>query len=138
MSLRFFPVQQTFLFLLIVVISSGLPDLDSGKSVFSRKTKLVSWVFRIFRHRGMMHSLFFALALSFIFIIFGQKEIAFGFLVGYGSHLFLDSLTKEGIRLFYPLKFRFRGFVKTNGLFEKVFFAVIFLLDVYLLWKLLL
>ncbi len=129
--LKFFHLSNFLLFLLIVLVASGLPDLDTGKSVISRKTRLVSWIFRIFRHRGIMHSLFFTLLLFLVFLFFSQKEIALGILVGYGSHLFLDSLTKEGIQLFYPFSFRLKGFLKTNGLFEKVLFYVLLVISVY-------
>jgi|SRR3989344_3157904 len=133
--LKFFSLQNFLLFLVMVFVASGLPDLDTGKSVISRKTRIVSWIFRIFKHRGIMHSLFFALLLLLVFLFFNQKEIAFGILVGYGSHLLLDGLTKEGIQLFYPFSFRFRGFLKTNGLFEKVLFYAFLILSLYFVIK---
>ena len=76
--LKFFSLQNFLLFLVMVFVASGLPDLDTGKSVISRKTRIVSWIFRIFKHRGIMHSLFFALLLLLVFLFFNQKEIAFG------------------------------------------------------------
>jgi len=111
-----------FLFLGICLLASALPDIDTGKSFISKRTKLVSWVFRIFQHRGIFHSLAFALGLSYVLFFLGQREIAFGLFIGYIGHLFLDSLTKEGIQFLYPLPIRFKGFLRTNSFSETIFF----------------
>ena len=107
-------------FILILVLASILPDIDHSKSFIGRKLRPLSWLINfIFGHRKLIHSLFFVLILTLIIKMFSNYYLAF--LIGYVSHLFLDLLTKQGLQIFYPLKFKVRGFIKTNGLIEKLF-----------------
>jgi len=53
--------------------------------------------------------------------------------VGYVSHLFLDCLTRGGVRLFWPLKFKVKGFVKSGGIVEQVIFVLLLLGDIGLI-----
>jgi len=123
------------IFILVLVFCSILPDIDHSKSWIGRRFKIISWIINfIFGHRKLIHSLFFALALSLVIkIFFNNYYIPFAF--GYLSHLFLDGLTKQGIYLFYPLKFRIRGFIKTNGIIEKIFLVFLFVLNLVYLIK---
>ncbi len=108
-------------FILVLVFSAVFPDIDHGKSWIGRKVKPLSFIINfIFGHRKFIHSLFFALILSFILKIFFNNYYI-PFLIGFLSHLVLDILTKQGVYLFYPFKFRIHGFIKTNGIFERVF-----------------
>lgn len=118
-------------FLLLGLIGAVFLDIDShssklGKNGFSRVLMAFS------RHRGVIHSLlfvlFFYLALNLIF-----GKIALGFLLGAGIHLFLDCFTKRGVRLFFPFKFRVKGFVRSGGIFEIILFLIFFVMDLFLI-----
>ena len=47
--------------------------------------------------------------------------------IGIFDHLFLDVLTLSGVALFWPLKFKIKGFVKSGSWVEDVIFVVLFL-----------
>lgn len=118
------------LFILILVFSATLPDIDHAKSWIGRKLKPLSLIINfIFGHRKFIHSLFFVLSISFLIKIFyGNYYIPF--LIGYISHLILDILTKNGIYLFYPFKLKIHGFIKTNGIIEKLFLVFLGLVNI--------
>lgn len=54
-------------------------------------------------HRTFTHGLFFLIFSSCGIGVF-SNQIALIWFVSYASHLFLDSLTKGGVPLFYPLR----------------------------------
>jgi len=77
--------------------SAILPDIDilSNLSFFNT----------IFgTHRGFTHSLLPLLIITFFLCNFKNKRVGVSFFIGYSSHLILDSFTKIGIPLFFPLK----------------------------------
>ena len=112
-----------------------LPDIDIVKSKAGKHLQPFSTVISfVFRHRGFLHSFFFAAIVYFGIRYLLSPAIAAAAAIGYSSHLILDSLTKEGIMPLSPLsKFRLRGFIKTGGILEKAIFAAI---SVLLLLKL--
>lgn len=100
----------------IVVISSFLgsyfPDIDEPSSRIGKKFPLLSrGLKRIFRHRGVVHTPVFCIALLLLlrFLLIKLlpveivKNIVLGFCVGYFSHLFLDTITPKGIMWFWPI-----------------------------------
>jgi inner membrane protein len=91
---------------LIGILGSIAPDLDIklGKQF----------------HRTFTHGLFF-LIFSSCGIAVISKQIAVIWFISYASHLFLDSLTKGGIPLFYPIsgKYGLRWFT-TGMLIDKI------------------
>ncbi len=119
------------LFILILVLSGSLPDIDHAKSKIGRKLFLISWLVNLFfGHRKLIHSVWFATLFSFLIKLgFGNYWIPF--FIGYLSHLFSDALTKQGIYFFYPIKFKISGFITTNGFIEKVFLFILIILNVY-------
>lgn len=95
------------------IFGSLLPDIDHPTSKMGRRVPIVSrTVNTIFGHRGFTHSLLAFLLLGYgLFLLSGfipasvsgyYLPLAFGVIVGYGSHLLLDMLTVSGIPLFYP------------------------------------
>ena len=125
-------VEAKLIFVICVVIATVLPDIDSPFS------KLGRWkIFRILQwfagHRKIFHSLVF-LILVFVGLYFLFPVVAWGFLVGYGSHLLADALTVQGIYLFYPLNFRIKGFIKTGKFLEKIIFGIFVLVDLGLIF----
>ena len=124
-----------------------LPDIDTKRSTVSQKHKVVSFFSRLFlTHRGFTHSPLCLVILSVIFeLIKSLIHTTFtdamfnGLLIGYASHIVLDSFNPKGVPLLYPCETRFSfGRVKTNGFWEIfVFFAlsVIIGIESYLIIK---
>lgn len=84
----------------LVIIGAVLPDIDVLLPV---------------AHRTVFHSLTFMLAVSFILYWKSGKKNAVSFLIGFASHLVLDSVTYQGIQALWPLPGNF-GF----GIFNAV------------------
>jgi inner membrane protein len=127
-------------FLLFFLLATCLPDIDIAGSFISNKTKPLSNFIHIFtKHREEFHSLLFAGIFSVIIFLL-SKNIAFAeiFFLFYFLHLFLDSITKAGIKWFWPMDFIIRGKIKTYGFLEAIMFfifslACIFLILVFLI-----
>ena len=134
LSLDFFNIKNKILFMLIALFFSVFPDIDERRSKIGKKTKLVSGITNfVFGHRGLVHTIYIPLIL-FIISYNISNEIGIAVLAGYFSHLFLDALTKIGIKPLYPLiNKRINGFFKTNSLLEKILFLVIVFLDLRIL-----
>ena len=124
-------IPQPALFLPFFILGTIFPDIDNKFSKIGRYK-----VFRIlqlfFKHRGVIHSFtfLFLLALPLLWI---KSNILVGFCFGYVLHLILDCFTLNGVRILYPLKIKIKGFLKTNGIIEKILFFLFFCLDFILL-----
>jgi len=127
-------VSNKWVFVPVVLIASLLPDIDTMHSYFGKH-----FIFRplqwFVKHRGMLHSLTFCLGVTSIFVLF-LPELSLSFFVGYGLHLFADSLTVEGIRPWWPASQVVKGSIKTNGRIEKWIFYCLILASLILLFNL--
>jgi len=134
LSIELFDIQNKLIFILIGVFFSIFPDIDERKSKIGRKYKFTSAIINfIFGHRGFFHSIYIPLILYLIFYYI-NNEIGIAILAGYFSHLFMDAMTKNGIRPLYPfVNKRINGPIKTNSLLEKVLFLMLILLILYFL-----
>jgi len=120
-----------YLFLIIFTLAGILPDIDHSKSWIGRKVKLLSWLINfVFGHRKLIHSMFFAIFLAIIIKLF-FNDYYIPFFLGYLSHLFLDALTKQGVRVFYPFKFKTSWIIRTNSMVEKLLLIIVIILIVY-------
>lgn len=119
------------LFFLFLFVGAGFPDVDHKKSKFGRN--IFSRIATFFsKHRKIFHSLLIGAALAYLFFLY-DKDAGFGFLLGFFSHVILDSFTEEGINLFYPIeKFAFKGFIKTGGMLETFLFYFLVVADAVL------
>lgn len=123
-------VEQKTIFVVVALIASIFPDLDSAYSTFGKKK--VFRFFQIFvKHRGFIHSFTFALLITLFFVIF-VPVLAFGFFLGYGLHLFADSFTKDGIAPFYPMKKKTSWKIVTGGKSEIGIFLIFVVVDLAL------
>ena len=119
-------VENKIIFVVMIVIATILPDLDTGfstfgKSVFARPIQL------FVRHRGIIHSFTSAILFSIFLAIF-LPVTSLGFFVGYSLHLITDSFTKEGIQPFWPIKAKSSGMIRSGGRVEEgIFFSLIFI-----------
>lgn len=114
------------LFVIFVLIGNLIPDIDHSKSKIGRKVWPISLIINfIFGHRGLFHSLFFAVIISLLIKII-INDYAIPFFIGFLSHLFIDALTKQGVSFLYPFKFlKIKGFIRTNSFLEKILFLII-------------
>jgi inner membrane protein len=120
-------------FLPVIFVATLLPDIDSRFSKLGKRK-----IFRVFnffvKHRGITHSFTFLFLISSL-IFFSFKEILLPFASAYSLHLLLDALTIQGVALFYPLKFRMKGKIRTGGFLETIFFVSFFLIDLFLMFS---
>ena len=124
------PVNK-YVFLAIIVFASLLPDIDSAYSLLGSKTKVVAMAFR---HRGVIHSLFVMIIFSIILLVITPNLYYLSaFVIGYFSHLLLDSITPKGIPLFWPSKKRLNGSLRTTGFFDWLLLLIFLALDITLL-----
>src|SRR3989344_9126219 len=133
LTFKYFDLNP-LIFIGILVFSGILPDIDHGKSYIGRKLFIFSWIINlVFGHRKLIHSILFATIIALLIrTFFGLYWIPF--YLGYLSHLLLDGLTKQGVYIFYPSDFRIKGFVKTNGIIEKVFLLILAGVNVFYLF----
>jgi len=122
-------VDNWILFFLLLFIGAGFPDVDHKKSKFGRN--LFSRTATFFsKHRKIFHSLFFGIIAAYLAYTF-DNDFGLGFLLGFFSHILLDSFTKEGINFLYPFgKFAINGFVRTGGKIETFLFYFLVAADI--------
>lgn len=121
--------EQYTLILIGLTVGSLLPDLDSPHSLASQLIPVFGGIIsKLTSHRGILHS---GLAVVILFLLGGLVArvtgnslavLSFwsGMIFGYIGHILADMLTVAGIRLFYPLKFKIRGFITTGGMVELI------------------
>ena len=118
--------------LILVLIGSMIPDVDNVHSKINRKLRVTKIFSYLFKHRGFCHSLWFALGL-FIFLNHFLPSYAGAILLGYSSHLVIDSFTKRGINYLYPVaRFHVRGFIETGLGGEKLVLVLLLVCIVFL------
>lgn len=127
-------VNNKIAFFMVVMVVTLIPDIDISNSYLGKK-----WYFRplqfFVKHRGIIHSLTLCVVLAFIISLI-LPSLALPFYVGYGVHLFLDSLTVEGVRPFWPLKGQIGGKIRVGGRVEDTIFVVFLIIDFILLIRL--
>jgi len=135
--IQIFEIEYWYLFLGITLVVASIPDIDFHKSQVGKKTKPVSFIINLFfGHRGLFHSLLFALALFLLIGYFGSNTLAAAALLGYSSHLILDGFTKQGIMPFTPLSnLKISGFMRSGGIFDWVLFFIFICLIIFVLFK---
>lgn len=129
--LLFIPhVQHGALFLVVALLATYIPDIDSKHSKIGHY-----WFLRPFqwfaKHRGFVHSFSFLMIITLIFVMFFPL-LALPFFLGYSSHLLADSFTLEGINPFYPHKGHASGNITTGGINELNVFVFFILADLFL------
>ena len=127
-------LEMPLFVLFFVLLGTGFVDIDAKSSKFGNH-----WYFRplqwITKHRGFLHSLIAGVIFS---LVIGAINLwaGFGFFVGYVSHLFLDCFTKSGVRLFWPFKFKIKGFVRSGGMIEDIVFVLLLLGNIFIVGRL--
>ena len=126
-------VSHKIVFILLALLATYVPDIDTKNSKLGKK-KIFRPLQIFMKHRGFFHSFTFLFLITLIFVIF-IPIISLGFFVGYASHLFADSFTKNGITPFYPWKIKSRGRVRTGSKIESSIFLVFLIVDLLLVFR---
>ena len=138
----------------ILTIASGIgafiPDIDEPSSYIGSKLKFLSKIIKsTCGHRGVFHypfivGCFFALltfcSLNYNYPYKEMVDLFFtGIILGYASHIFVDSLTIKGISLLWPVTrksfhlLRLETNNKTHQIFVKLIFFIFLIYTVY--WR---
>ena len=123
-------VFHTISFVIFSLIATLIPDIDSKFSKIG-KNKGFRIIQLFLKHRGSLHSFFFLIFVTFLLVLF-FPILSFPFFLGYGLHLITDSFTVSGIRLFYPFKLKYSGFIETGTRKETLIFVIFLFLNVFL------
>lgn len=117
------------------IVGALLPDIcHSGSKIGKRLPLLSKTVNAIFGHRTFTHSLLFLVIIAVLMNNFFPYEVVkIGLLVGMISHYLLDMATKNGIQLFFPIRFtvRFPVTTRTGSKVESIVFSLLALLSFY-------
>lgn len=131
----------TLLVAICVNLIGGLaPDIDQPTASLWRKLPAGTVFGKLFApllggHRFISHSIFglllfgvgfkYLLILSSHTLIVNESIVWWAFMIGFASHLVMDTITREGVPWFFPIPIRF-GIppfrhlrMKTGGLLEK-------------------
>lgn len=123
-------VNNKFIFVIMVLIATIIPDLDSSRSSYGRHMIFRPLQF-VTRHRGIFHSFTTAVILAGLIAI-KWPVASFGFFIGFSVHLIIDSFTKDGIVPFWPLKWKSNGPLVSGGKIEEILFLGLIFVDVLL------
>lgn len=123
-------VNYPFAFIIVTLIATILPDIDTAFSTIG-KHKAFRILQAFTKHRGILHSFTFAFVISLLFALF-LPIFAFPFFLGYGIHLIADSFTVEGLAPFWPYSRRAQWKIKVGGKFEELIFLTFFCADILL------
>lgn len=120
LTYKYIPMNK-YLFFMIVLFASILPDIDDENSKINNKLKLTKIFAVVFRHRTIFHSLIAPLVLFLLIDLFFGFNYGIALFIGYLSHLFIDGFTKAGINFLHPiLTLKMHGFIETGSLGEKL------------------
>ncbi|MCL6559796.1 MAG: metal-dependent hydrolase [Firmicutes bacterium] len=103
-------------------LASLLPDIDEPNSWIGVRMPVIPAILKSAAgHRGVMHSLVAAAGISLLaFLSLKNPLYSVSLLLGYLSHLVLDSLNPSGVPWLYPYKKCFSlPLVKTGGALER-------------------
>lgn len=126
-------VSHKIIFVVVSLIATYIPDIDSSNSKLGKKIIFMPLQFFV-KHRGFFHSFSFLFLITFIFVM-SIPIIALGFFAGYSLHLFADSLTLSGITPFPPWKKKISWKIRTGGMIEKILFFVLLVVNLLLIVK---
>ena len=121
------PVSEVFAYFLIVIFFALLTDLDHPQSTVGQAFPILAWCTnKLLGHRGFFHTPMVPIVLWYGARSFGYQLVGLAILIGMLSHLFCDGLTKNGVNLLHPFaEFRIRGFIRTGGWMETLFFWIV-------------
>lgn len=126
-TMPFVSTGNIFIFIALVLIGALFPDIDSPNSKASSKIPIIPKIINLFsKHRGIFHSLIFAILLPGLVWYFINNTYGIALFIGYASHLLIDGFTKAGINFLHPIaRLHLSGFIETGTYAELVVFFII-------------
>jgi inner membrane protein len=124
-------VENQAVFVLITLVATFLPDIDSRFSKLGQRKIFRPLQFFV-KHRDFFHSFTFLFLITLFFALFWPIA-ALPFFLGYGIHLLADSFTVEGIKPFYPYRKTSSWRVRTGRRLETSLFVFFVLADLFML-----
>ena len=156
------PVPHISLATGIVALSANLlggiaPDIDQPTAALWQRLPVGSLAGKVVQpllggHRYSSHSLIgfwlFGFVLKFVLshlqtvLLVNMDVVWWAFMIGFGSHLIMDTFTREGVPWLFPIPFRF-GIpplhflrIKTGGVVEKSFvFPALLIANIYIYYR---
>ncbi|MBI5391565.1 metal-dependent hydrolase [Candidatus Woesearchaeota archaeon] len=127
------PLSYPIVFIALVTVFSGMPDLDAINSKWANKLWFIAKpIHFIFGHRGFFHSIFPAIGLFLVFYGLGFGYLGLVIFFGWVAHLLGDCVSKEGVAFFYPFsQYRVQGPMRVNSFMESIVFLLLVALDVF-------
>lgn len=117
------------------IVGALLPDICHTGSRIGKRLPVVSKIIStVFGHRTFTHSLLFLMIVSILMNTFiTSATVKAGVIVGMVSHYLLDMATKNGIQLFFPVRFtvRFPVTTRTGSKVEAIVFSALALMSFY-------
>lgn len=155
------PLHKMSLATALVAFSANMigglaPDIDQPTAALWRRIRAGSLIGRIIQpllggHRLISHSVigiflfgsftwFLLDKLSGVLLV-DMDVVWWAFMIGFLSHLFMDTFTREGVPWLFPIPIRFgfpplRAFrMKTSGLVERSFvFPMLLIINIYVIY----
>jgi inner membrane protein len=156
-----YPLPEMTLATALVAFSANMigglaPDIDQPTAALWQRTRGGNIIGRIIKpflggHRYISHSLLGIFLFGFVlqlilnamssFLIVDMDVVWWAFMIGFVSHLIMDSFTTEGVPWLFPIPIKFgipplRALrIKTSGVVEKSFvFPTLLLINAYLIY----
>ena len=124
-------MTESAIFFSLVVLASFLPDIDHPDSTFGKKIKPISYLVKLLAgHRGVFHSMLVPLVLYMVMYLLNLQIYGSAILIGYLSHLLLDSFNHQGVAWLFPLPARIKGAVKSGGFTDFILFLIFLKLSI--------
>lgn len=155
------PLQQISLPTALVAFSANMigglaPDIDQPTAALWHRTRGGSIISRLFTpflggHRSISHSIIGVFLFGFLakiilglmstFLIVDMNIVWWAFMIGFISHLLMDTITRDGVPWLFPIPINFgippfRSLrMKTGGMLEKsVVFPALLFFNAYLVY----
>jgi membrane-bound metal-dependent hydrolase YbcI (DUF457 family) len=126
-------IPNKILFFTFLIAGTIFVDIDSKKSKIGNRWFLRPFQF-LTKHRGILHTLIACTLISLI-IASIKRWVGVAFFAGYLIHLLLDTTTKDGVKLFWPLNFKAKGLIRSGKTLEDTIFVLTLLTNIFLVGK---
>ena len=108
-------------------LAALLPDIDEQNSKINKWSGILGrLVIKVFKHRGLLHSLLFFGTVSLAMYTWWNQAYGLAFFIGYLAHITADGITPMGVPIFYPFKFKISGPMRVGTPIETVLTGVMF------------
>lgn len=121
-------VMTDIVLLITFILGSIFPDIDTPKSLLGRKTPLIPY---LFKHRGFFHSITAMIMISLILGLAIKPLVGIFFAAGFSSHLILDAISKEGIKVMGK---KIKGPLKVGSLYEHILYLALLVLSLFFMF----